>query len=1128
MKSSGFIKRFVFTALLSLGAVNGVFAQSALNQVLIGGTDFDPINPTEERAFIGIDEIKMTGVLGGTLEVYGTQPSTADDLDYDYSKQTANKGERIKSHFHDGEFMAITGNPIQLDSLHYIDDKKEDWGVVWSRFSGTANKTILSYRVSGLKPNSSVKVIIKYRSVIDPDADAYDKLKCSQTGSQQTAIKVAENPDQYNLTAGQDATQIMHGESGTYDNSKVMGAQASAGRADDEGSFFLNVNMTSEYMGQNCASLEITSIEVYGTIDPQIYSEEGETVCAGEIANVKLKGVFEGAKYQWYDGSTPIAGATAPNYSFETTSAEYTYNLQLQVSYEGTAFKSNRLTIKTEKCCEIINEAGDIVSASRKIVFKDDFGEFDLSDKTGKTYKVWDYSDIANPVQITKRTTTPFRYELDYAPLGCTFQGEGPVLDGEYTVAGVLTEYAPYYGLEGAHLEWAGDLHGKKRTSGIHFDHSGKPEGCCLLINCKGNTAGQNIYEREITNLCQNRELTFECYITIFSSEVPGSYNPVDVTLRATEIGNSTNVVEKSATQTRPADGGTGNWVKISGKIYLEKGDGIKLEIVNNVNPDQNGNDLVIDDIIVRACAAPSLQAYFDSISSTSATTCDGNDISIYAKPTEMLTNYFGSTNTRFLYQWTLTPDNKKSWKNIGDPTDESEMKAGSSPFAGLLTDDKVYFRVIAGSDYTLSTTPPDFYNVDDPYAAYSISDILECRIECPTCTEPIGHIKITADSTIGKITLNASVDKNIESPIYHWLLNGDKPLLRGGSGPVILDYDDININKGVVTVYAVDINGCKTDTATFKFELAPYCIDGEGNRENKILVWQEDFGEFDFSDSTGKTYKVWDYSDLTNPVQVTKKTQTPFRYELDYTPLGCTFQGKGPLEDGKYTVAGVLTTYTPYEGMDGAKLEWAGDLHGVKLNSGIHYDHSGTPEGCCLFVNCKDQTADQDIYKREISNLCENKLYAFECYISIFTSEANGKYNPVDVTLRATEIGNTTNVIEKRATQTKPADGGTGNWVKLSGEIVLEKGDGIKLELINNVDTDQNGNDLVVDDIRIFTCGYCNPTNIETIVANDDEIVNVYTVSGALVKSNVKKSEALKGLSNGSYIVGDQKVIVK
>ena len=868
MKSNGFIKRLAFAALLSLGAVSGAFAQFGDKQVLVGGTDFDPSVPAVGKAYVGTNEIKMIGVFGGVLEFNGTQPSKADDLDYDYSKQTANKGERIKSHFHDGEFMAITGNPIQLDSLHYIDDKKEDWGVVWSRFSGTANKTILSYRVSGLKPNSSVKVIIKYRSVIDPDADGYDKLKCSQSGSQQTSIKVAENPDQYNLTAGQDATQIKHGESGTYDNSKVMGAQASAGKADSEGSFFMNINMNSQYMGLNCASIQITSIEVYGTIDPQIYSEDGETICAGEIANVKAKGVFQGAKYQWYDGSTPIAGATAPNYSFETPAGDKTYNLQLKVTYDGVEFSSNKLTIKTEKCCEIINEDGVSVPASRKVVFMDDFGEFDLSDKTGKTYKVWDYSDIANPVQLTKKTSVPFRYELDDAPLGCTFQGKGPMVDGEYAVAGVLTGYnGAYKGMDGAQLEWAGDIHGVKLTSGIHFDHSGTPEGCCLLINCKDQTGGQNIYERDITHLCQNRQLFFECYITIFTSSAAGKYNPVDVTVRLTEIGNPTNVIEKKATQTIPSDGGTGDWVKISGQIFLEKNDAVKLEIVNNVNTDQNGNDLVLDDIIIRACAAPSLQAYFDiNTFATDTITCDNSDdeIQIFAKPSEMLTNYFGGVNnTRFLYQWSLTPKDKKSWKRIKDPVKDLNMKAGDDPFVGLVSGDKVYFRVIAGSDYTLSTTKDEDYNADDPCASYTISDAIECVIDCPACTEPADKIKIKADKKATdkknkkdvielcygeSVTLSqaaditpdksdwASSDFGTAGYAIKWFesekpgsISDAKSILNDVIDPKVVEYNDATLGgtEMPVLLYAVDAlypeGTCKTaDTIYIRFNEVP------------------------------------------------------------------------------------------------------------------------------------------------------------------------------------------------------------------------------------------------------------------------------------------------------------------
>lgn len=71
-------------------------------------------------------------------------------------------------------------------------------------------------------------------------------------------------------------------------------------------------------------------------------------------------------------------------------------------------------------------------------------------------------------------------------------------------------------------------------------------------------------------------------------------------------------------------------------------------------------------------------------------------------------------------------------------------------------------------------------------------------------------------------------------------------------------------------------------------------------------------------------------------------------------------------------------------------------------------------------------------------------------------------------------------------------------------------------------------------------TDGYCvsKATHIVTVeklsavdpilAKNADDIVNVYTVSGKLVRANVKRSEALNGLSNGSYIVGNQKVVVR
>lgn len=71
-------------------------------------------------------------------------------------------------------------------------------------------------------------------------------------------------------------------------------------------------------------------------------------------------------------------------------------------------------------------------------------------------------------------------------------------------------------------------------------------------------------------------------------------------------------------------------------------------------------------------------------------------------------------------------------------------------------------------------------------------------------------------------------------------------------------------------------------------------------------------------------------------------------------------------------------------------------------------------------------------------------------------------------------------------------------------------------------------------------TDGYCvsKATHIVTVekqsavdqitAENADDIVDVYTVSGLLVKTKVKRSEALNGLLEGIYVVGNKKVIVR
>ncbi|MBQ4173644.1 MAG: T9SS type A sorting domain-containing protein, partial [Prevotella sp.] len=53
-------------------------------------------------------------------------------------------------------------------------------------------------------------------------------------------------------------------------------------------------------------------------------------------------------------------------------------------------------------------------------------------------------------------------------------------------------------------------------------------------------------------------------------------------------------------------------------------------------------------------------------------------------------------------------------------------------------------------------------------------------------------------------------------------------------------------------------------------------------------------------------------------------------------------------------------------------------------------------------------------------------------------------------------------------------------------------------------------------------------PNEIVGITEHETQWVNVYTLSGQLIRNRVNKSEATRGLPSGIYIVGNKKVFVK
>lgn len=306
------------------------------------------------------------------------------------------------------------------------------------------------------------------------------------------------------------------------------------------------------------------------------------------------------------------------------------------------------------------------------------------------------------------------------------------------------------------------------------------------------------------------------------------------------------------------------------------------------------------------------------------------------------------------------------------------------------------------------------------------------------------------------------------------------------------------------------------------------YCLDDEGNQTPMKLIWQEDFGTF----TSATDYWTWDYSDLSNPTKKEHVDGRDWTTSTDLTPSANVTYDLSPSTEGKYCVAANVTC-SDDSVKGGTQWGWEayfGNGRNPKYNDWTFVpDHTyGTSAyGGMLFINC-DNVQDMPIYTQKISNLTQGNYTAL-CHVNTFNNERN----PVDIYLQVKDL--TTGDIFKSRRATKASTGST-NWIAVRLNFELQ-GSEIELSVVSyagsgtseSLEYNKYGNDLVLDDIQLYTCKVSEHVGVETQPAeNIDEIVNVYTITGALVKSNVRRSKALDGLKKGTYyIVGHEKVLV-
>lgn len=697
-KHTLFLAKQLFAGLLSTILLAG--STTSYGQVLLAGTDFNPLPGKESKPYLGIEDVKWYGLVKPKAMVAASLTPYTNAGVFD-----------LASHY------AITDNPSKLDKVRFKDiTASSDYQIILSvTNSGIYSIDLLSLILPAIKSYTDVEVRISYCSPIDTSI-----IKCGR-GEVLFAPTSINSYSYYipNLTMGQCSTYSIKGKSSA--------APLSVSFTDVE--FKLQTYSSSG----NCKVIAISKIEVFGTPKPILKLSDEYKGCTGDLLSLETD-EYQGSTYQWqiFENQTwtNIPNAIQKSLYYKTSTPKlHAFRVGVTVP-DGSLFYSDSLALNVADCC-----GGPTTGSTLQTIFKDDFGKVDLSDKTGKTYKVWDYlTDPLNPIEVTKATTTPFRWPINPAPLGAAFVGATgvyparqamPIEDGYYTVASYITSYNPYGGYDGALLGWAGYVTGPQLAPTISYDHSGKLEGAALFINCPPNSINQTLYSRIINTACSaGKPILFECWIAVFTQSASGPYNNVNVNVKMTDINDPTNTVIVNGKATREAEGG-GKWVKIAGQITLT-GNAVRMDLINNQNVSVNGNDLVIDDIKIMVCSTPQPESFFNATSLSKTDTLCDEPFQLELLENESLTNYYNN-QPYFLYQYSKTPADLSSWKNLGTPSSQSKAEIVGSTLVGVSNGDKVYFRTVVADAVTFTTKnnfqgTGNYANGNDACKNYSVS----------------------------------------------------------------------------------------------------------------------------------------------------------------------------------------------------------------------------------------------------------------------------------------------------------------------------------------------------------------------------------------------------------------------
>jgi hypothetical protein len=533
----------------------------------------------------------------------------------------------------------------------------------------------------------------------------------------------------------------------------------------------------------------IRSVRIFSIVDARI-SGAAEVCAGGERSLLSVNDIYsdEDVDYQWYRNNVLIPGATGRTYMHltgGTGGVNYSYHFTMRIPVAGSSpvtTTSETFTIRDITCC--LDEFGN--PTSRKLIWQDDFGTFE----SANSFWRWDYSDISNPKKVSHPTRHNWRTDITHYNIpggpcagspcgkGCmprqpwALYHPGPIqpgrpcdnfMEGYYMIAtrirGSVNNNPAV-----ADLGWAGAF-GNVAGTPYFPDHTYgfDADGGMLLINLNCN-ANETIYERVLDNLC-NTTVTVKCFIGCFIS---GNNPRIYVRVTETGTGPGTGYPLNQARSATVTAGNPGTaWREVSVQLTLEHTRSLTFEIISEIGGTAvniSGNDFMMDDIQVWACATPTVELFSDpSDYRAIIKSCKGIGFEMFVDESPMLLNYYGD-QLGYIYQYNMQdPDDanfKTSWVNINNtPVSTTSITGLESIFTAFKEHlaatgrseegAKLYFRVVGGRRLSLEDAIAKGipFNPDDPCKEVSIAEPVIVELDC-SCPTP-RRVNITANKPI-------------------------------------------------------------------------------------------------------------------------------------------------------------------------------------------------------------------------------------------------------------------------------------------------------------------------------------------------------------------------------------------